>query len=244
VLLKQNDASGQELLQQIGLSARSTPTVHVESLDGEGETGSDGGTDDDLARERSELQHQEDSYMAARKASVSRAMGIITDPGASDAARQENMNVRWRAAHDAYEQAAYNDIRNEMANVTDISEEGQKHFDDLSKESEEVMGVSEYADLLNASYQADKERMAKWKGLMAASVPHPTTLHQVLNSPKYSEWLAKVGDEVQAKENFLYRAGGMLALQAGETATVLSVDQADGELMYRFRSLNMLVIYV
>lgn len=206
-------------------SRSSIPAMRRQSLDEQEESGA---SDDDLGRERSELQRQEDSYMAARKASVSKALGIVTDPSASDAARQENMNVRWRAAHDAYEQAAYNDIRNEMANVTEISEEGQKHFDELSKESEDVMGVSEYADLLNASYEADKERMARWKGLMSASDPHPTTLHQLHEVPQYSEWLAKVGDEVQAKESFLYRAGGMLAMRAGETASVLSVDQADG----------------
>jgi hypothetical protein len=160
------------------------------------------------------------------------------------------MNVRWRAAHDAYEQAAYHDIRAEVVNDTAISDDGLKRFADIADESESVMGVADYADLLNASYRNDAERTRQWKGLLSArsnsSKKHAdaTTLHEdvrgsdgpaaesppaALSGPADGEGRRiALGDTVVARENFLYRAGGMLALNAGDTATVLSVDTADG----------------
>ena len=218
----------------------------VQSLDADDSNSASDGSDP-LARERAETQQQEGRYMAGRQASVNKAFAAVTDPAASDAAKQEEMNVRWRAAHEAYEQAAYNDIQAEDANNTAISDEGQQHFNEIANESASVMGVSDYEDLLNASYAEDAERTKRWKGQLT-SVPAPPppaaersaaiTLHSVA-APAPADAAAEpsaapapralaVGDNVVAKDNFLYRAGGMLAMHAGETASVLSTDPADG----------------
>ena len=218
----------------------------VQSLDADDSNSASDGSDP-LARERAETQQQEGRYMAGRQASVNKAFAAVTDPAASDAAKQEEMNVRWRAAHEAYEQAAYNDIQAEDANNTAISDEGQQHFNEIANESASVMGVSDYEDLLNASYAEDAERTRRWKGQLA-SVPAPPppaaersaaiTLHSVAArapadaaaepSAAAAPRALAVGDNVVAKDNFLYRAGGMLAMHAGETASVLSTDPADG----------------
>ena len=174
--------------------------------------------------------------MASRQGAVNKAMAAVTDPAASAVAKQEDLNVRWKAAHEAYEQAAYHDIQAEEANTTTISDEGQQHFDDIASEAESVMGVDGYADLLNASYANDAERTRLWKGQLASRpAPSPVaarstsvTLRAVAAPTAAGAAAPGVGDEVVVKDNFLYRAGGMIAMHAGETASVLSVDQADG----------------
>eukprot|EP00960_Hanusia_phi_P014693 434861-Hanusia_phi.AAC.4 len=165
--------------------------------------------------------------------------------------------LRWKAAHEKYEQAAFQNISSIENNKTGISPEGEAYFDKIGTLAQQYDGSFGYESLLNMSKELEENRTISWKHLlsvqknrstffplvdrrMAVSVssPEQSTLrssggpsladtHGLQSLPLGSSAL-KVGQKAVAIKSFLFSQGGMIPVKEGEAVTVLEVDDKMG----------------
>jgi len=158
--LKAKEGQFRAAFKQAGTSSlASAATTQLDDEGGEDEGAEEEG---DGARQKEELEKQEASHFNAREAAVVNALTHEGEMKPSDAKW-----LKWKAAHELYEQAAYKDISGEEHNRTEAEPEAEVLTSKYAETAAKLDGVAGYNNLLAEANQTDAERMKQWDAYLA-----------------------------------------------------------------------------
>ena len=151
-------------LAAAGTKRGSGVRVQTQQLDGEAPAAEDpaAAAAIDPARQKKELEAAEETHFKARQAALENA---LTHEG--QMAPQEAKWLKWKAAHELYEQAAYKDIEGTDHNRTDPEPEAEVLTSKYAETATKLDGVAGYNHLLDEANKTDVARMKQWDEYLA-----------------------------------------------------------------------------
>jgi len=155
---------GTTSLAAAGMKRGSGVRVQTQQLDGEAPAAEDpaAAAAIDPARQKKELEAAEENHFKARQAALENA---LTHEG--QMAPQEAKWLKWKAAHELYEQAAYKDIEGTDHNRTDPEPEAEVLTSKYAETATKLDGVAGYNHLLDEANKTDVARMKQWDEFLA-----------------------------------------------------------------------------
>jgi hypothetical protein len=156
--------AGTTSLAAAGTKRGSGVRVQTQQLDGEAPAAADpaAAAAIDPARQKKELEAAEETHFKARQAALENA---LTHEG--QMAPQEAKWLKWKAAHELYEQAAYKDIEGTDHNRTDPEPEAEVLTSKYAETATKLDGVAGYNHLLDEANKTDVARMKQWDEYLA-----------------------------------------------------------------------------
>mmetsp|Transcript_33091 Transcript_33091/g.104646 ORF Transcript_33091/g.104646 Transcript_33091/m.104646 type:complete len:697 (+) Transcript_33091:13-2103(+) len=233
---------------------RSLPSRFVELQEGAVQQDDDS----DISRQKNELAKQESKHMAEREAAMEKALHLMEIEARKGRVNAESQKwLKWKAAHEKYEQAAFENISSIENNKTGISPEGEAYFDKIGTLAQKYDGSLGYESLLNMSKELEENRTISWNHLLSVQKNRSTFFPLIdrgieihigspaqsnirsssglsladsrnLQSLPSSSSALKVGQKAVAIKSFLFSQGGMIPVKEGEAVTVLEVDDKMG----------------
>lgn len=246
--LRAKEGKFKSVLEKAGTSKLAgAASVKTQKLDGEEPAAEGEEAGAGTEREKEELEKAETTHFNARHAALTKALSHAGEMNA-----QNQRHIKWKAAHEMYEAAAYKDISGEEHNRTEVEPEADALMSKYEESALKVDGTAGYNALLEQANHTDIERMKQWDEFLAVQKNRTTLFPEVdktkgpepnwpddrlrgqgaafLHSTATATLHQKLapGEHVEAVGSFLLAKDGLLPMKAGEEATVLKINKTTG----------------